>query len=86
MDEHSGHILLSRGGNEDAPRGQTALVVTAVLTGMSIVVVAMRIYTRIGLIKLSGREDWTILVSLVCITVVLFSTLLISLRPLQLPI
>lgn len=68
MDEHSGHILLSRRDNEDTSRGQIALVVTAVLTGISIVVVAMRIYTRIGLIKLSGREDWTILVSLVCIT------------------
>lgn len=69
MDEHLGHILLSRSDNEDASRGQTAMVVTAVLTGISTVIVAMRIYTRIGLIKLSGREDWTILVSLVRITV-----------------
>lgn len=69
MDEHLGHILLSRSDNEGASRGQTATVVTAVLTGISTVIVAMRIYTRIGLIKLSGREDWTILVSLVCITV-----------------
>lgn len=69
MDEHVGHIRLSRSDNEDSSRGQTAMVVTAVLTGISAVIVAMRIYTRIGLIKLSGREDWTILVSLVCITV-----------------
>lgn len=69
MDEHVSHIRLSRSDNEDPSRGQTAMVVTAVLTGISAVIVAMRIYTRIGLIKLSGREDWTILVSLVCITV-----------------
>ncbi|OJJ62062.1 hypothetical protein ASPSYDRAFT_76022 [Aspergillus sydowii CBS 593.65] len=65
MDEHVSHIRLSRSDNEDPSRGQTAMVVTAVLTGISAVIVAMRIYTRIGLIKLSGREDWTILVSLV---------------------
>ncbi|KAL4887597.1 PTH11-like integral membrane protein [Aspergillus karnatakaensis] len=58
------HTLLPRDSDEGASRGQRAMVVTAVLTGISAVIVAMRIYTRVGLIKLSGREDWTILVSL----------------------
>ncbi|KAL4931605.1 PTH11-like integral membrane protein [Aspergillus undulatus] len=65
MDESLGHILLSRSGNDGASRGQAAMVVTAVLTSISILVVAMRMYTRIGLLKLSGREDWTILASMV---------------------
>ncbi|KAL2853622.1 hypothetical protein BJX68DRAFT_265089 [Aspergillus pseudodeflectus] len=58
------HPLLPRNDHGDSSRGQRALVATAVLTGISIVIVAMRLYTRIGLIKLSGREDWTILASL----------------------
>jgi hypothetical protein len=63
------HPLLPRNDHGDSSRGQRALVATAVLTGISIVIVAMRLYTRIGLIKLSGREDWTILASLVCMQV-----------------
>ncbi|KAJ0425605.1 hypothetical protein BJY00DRAFT_308341 [Aspergillus carlsbadensis] len=59
------HLLLPRNDHGDSSRGQRAMVATAVLTGISIVIVAMRLYTRIGLIKLSGREDWTILASLV---------------------
>ncbi|KAL3495295.1 hypothetical protein BJX62DRAFT_196525, partial [Aspergillus germanicus] len=58
------HFLLPRNDHGDSSRGQRAMVATAVLTGISIVIVAMRLYTRIGLIKLSGREDWTILASL----------------------
>lgn len=46
-------------------RGNQALVVTAVLTALSILVVAMRVFARVALIKMMGREDWTILVSLV---------------------
>ncbi|KAL3464295.1 hypothetical protein BJX64DRAFT_298567 [Aspergillus heterothallicus] len=65
MESPSEHLLLPRNDYGDSSRGQRAMIVTAVLTGISIVIVAMRLYTRIGLIKLSGREDWTILVSLV---------------------
>ncbi|KAL5002048.1 hypothetical protein BDV10DRAFT_129807 [Aspergillus recurvatus] len=66
MDEALEHILLLRSqDDEGASRGRTAMVVTTVLTSISIVIVAMRIYTRIGIMKLSGREDWTILASLI---------------------
>ncbi|KAL2810780.1 hypothetical protein BJX63DRAFT_305004 [Aspergillus granulosus] len=65
MNSASEPFLLPRNYHEDSSRGQRAMVVTAVLTGVSIVIVAMRLYTRIALIKLSGREDWTILVSLI---------------------
>ncbi|KAL4776722.1 hypothetical protein BDW60DRAFT_174472 [Aspergillus nidulans var. acristatus] len=59
------HILLPRSqDDEGATRGRTAMVVTAVLTSFSIVIVAMRIYTRVGIMKSSGREDWTILLSM----------------------
>ncbi|KAL5051939.1 hypothetical protein BDW71DRAFT_212992 [Aspergillus fruticulosus] len=65
MDEALEHILLLRSQDEEgASRGRTAMVTTAVLTSISIVIVAMRIYTRLGLMKSSGREDWTILASL----------------------
>ncbi|KAL3470903.1 PTH11-like integral membrane protein [Aspergillus californicus] len=64
-------ILLPRTDDDGASRGQRAMVVTAVLTGLSIMIVAMRLYTRIGLMKLSGREDWTILISLIFATVYL---------------
>lgn len=40
-------------------------MVTTVLTGLAAVVVAMRLYARLGLLKIMGREDWTILVALV---------------------
>lgn len=58
------HTLFRR---EDASvaRGNRALVVTAVLTALSILVVAMRVYARMALIKMMGREDWTIVISLV---------------------
>ncbi|KAL2830779.1 hypothetical protein BDW59DRAFT_14043 [Aspergillus cavernicola] len=65
MDGTLEHILFPRSDDGGASRGHRAMVVTAVLTGISIVIVAMRMYARIGLIKLSGREDWTILCSLV---------------------
>lgn len=58
------HLLYPRADDAEE-RGHRALVVTAVLTALSIVVVAMRLYARAGLIKFMGREDWTILVSLV---------------------
>ncbi|KAL4889459.1 hypothetical protein BDV59DRAFT_118274 [Aspergillus ambiguus] len=57
--------LLPRSSGDGAARGERALVVTAVLTGLAILIVAMRLFARIGLMKFMGREDWTILVSLV---------------------
>ncbi|KAF7596352.1 hypothetical protein BBP40_002096 [Aspergillus hancockii] len=65
MDEVLPHILFHRDGDDGASRGQRALVVTAVLTGTSIVIVGMRMVARVGLLKLIGREDYTILFSLV---------------------
>lgn len=66
LNEALERILLPRSqDDEGASRGRTAMVVTAVLTSFSIVIVAMRIYTRVGIMKSSGREDWTILLSLV---------------------
>ncbi|CAG8274691.1 unnamed protein product [Penicillium olsonii] len=58
--------LVSRDDDNGAARGKRALVVTAVLTAISTVIVAMRLYARLGLMKITGREDWAILISLVC--------------------
>ncbi|GJP94586.1 PTH11-like integral membrane protein [Aspergillus niger] len=65
LDEMMGGMLLPRTTDDGTARGQRALVVTAVLTGLSIVIVAMRMYARVGLMKLTGREDYMILTSLV---------------------
>lgn len=65
LDEMMGSMLLPRTTDDGTARGQRALVVTAVLTAISIVIVAMRMYARIGIMKLTGREDYTILISLV---------------------
>jgi len=59
------HTLVSRDEDNGASRGRRALVVTAVLTAFSTVIVAMRLYARLGLMKITGREDWAILISLV---------------------
>ncbi|KAJ6184423.1 hypothetical protein N7519_005724 [Penicillium mononematosum] len=59
------HALLPREDDNGASHGRRALVVTAVLTTISIVIVAMRFYARLGLMKITGREDWAILISLI---------------------
>ncbi|CAI7652713.1 unnamed protein product [Penicillium glandicola] len=58
------HSLLPREDDNGASRGRRALVVTAVLTAISTAIVAMRLYARLGLMKITGREDWAILISL----------------------
>lgn len=59
-----GHFILSRDEDDGASRGQQAVVVTGVLTGLAILIVAMRLFARIGLMKLRGREDYAIVVAL----------------------
>ncbi|KAI9928347.1 hypothetical protein MW887_002385 [Aspergillus wentii] len=58
-------MILPRTDDDGIDRGQRALVVTAVLTSLAIVVVAMRLYARLGLMKIMGREDGSILIALV---------------------
>ncbi|KAL4947395.1 hypothetical protein BDW69DRAFT_199697 [Aspergillus filifer] len=57
--------LLSREFYGNPPRSEPAIVGAATLIGLSVLAVSMRLYARIGLIKRCGREDWTILASLV---------------------
>ncbi|KAI9045276.1 PTH11-like integral membrane protein [Aspergillus affinis] len=65
MNDDFRHMIFPRDADDGASRGQRALVVTAVLTAIAAVTVAMRFLARIGLMKITGREDWTILLSLV---------------------
>ncbi|KAH8425448.1 uncharacterized protein LDX57_003201 [Aspergillus melleus] len=65
MEDDFRHMIFPRAAGDGAGRGQRALVVTAVLTAIAAVTVAMRFLARIGLMKITGREDWTILLSLV---------------------
>jgi hypothetical protein len=62
--EHVLHELFPREDNGYS-RGRRALVVTAVLTSIAALIVGMRLFARLGLMKVNGREDWAILVSLV---------------------
>jgi len=59
------HELLPRANDDGYERGQRALVVTAVLTGVAIIIVGMRLFARLGLMKITGREDWSVLIALV---------------------
>lgn len=60
------HELLPRASDDGHERGQRALVVTAVLTGFAVLIVGMRLFARMGLVKTTGREDWSVLIALVC--------------------
>lgn len=59
------HELVPRSEGDGHTRGQRAMVVTAVLTGIAALIVALRCYARFGLMKITGREDWAILGALV---------------------
>lgn len=59
------HELLPREEDNGYSRGQRALFVTAVLTSVAALIVGMRLFARVGLMKVTGREDWAILISLV---------------------
>ncbi|KAJ5098313.1 hypothetical protein N7532_005314 [Penicillium argentinense] len=59
------HDLLPRASDDGSERGQRALVVTAVLTGIATLIVGMRLFARLGLMKITGREDWSVLIALV---------------------
>lgn len=62
------HTMFPRQGDVGHTRGQRALVVTAALTIIAATIVGMRLFARAGLMKIMGREDWAILVSLVCLS------------------
>lgn len=66
MDIFAHELLPRTGGDDGYARGKRALVVTAVLTALAAVIVAMRLFARLRLMKSTGREDWAILVSMVC--------------------
>lgn len=58
-----GNKLFPRG--EISDRGRQSLVVTAVLTSLATLAVALRLWARAGMLKIMGPEDWFILVALV---------------------
>lgn len=65
-----GGIIIFPWGDDTTFRGTTALILTAVLTSLASFAVAVRLYVRFGLLKVTGCEDWTILAALVsCIQI-----------------
>jgi len=65
MDGPVNHILPREASAGMSPRGIQALIITVVLTSIAAFFVGLRLFTRVGLVKLMGREDWTILLSMV---------------------
>jgi hypothetical protein len=59
------HEMLPRSEGDGYARGKRAMVVTAVLTSLAAIIVAMRLFARLKLMKATGLEDWSILISLV---------------------
>ncbi|KAJ5397854.1 hypothetical protein N7509_005967 [Penicillium cosmopolitanum] len=59
------HEILPRASDDGHERGQRALVVTAVLTGIAALIVGMRLFARLRLMKITGREDWSVLIALI---------------------
>lgn len=59
------HEMIPRSEDDGYARGKRAMVVTAVLTSIAAVIVAMRLFARLKLMKSTGLEDWSILISLV---------------------
>lgn len=49
----------------DNPRGRQAVEVTAAFTGIAIIVVALRLYTRFFLVRCPGVEDYMIAVAMI---------------------
>jgi hypothetical protein len=43
----------------DESQSDTVIIVSAVLTGLSTVVVLLRLYTRQCILKTAGADDWT---------------------------
>lgn len=79
--EGSLHHFLPRAEDNGYYRGKRAMVVTAVLTTLAAVTVAMRLFARIRLVKNTGREDWSILFALVCLCPVMRMMFLTRLHP-----
>ncbi|KAJ5194840.1 uncharacterized protein N7498_008278 [Penicillium cinerascens] len=64
------HEMFPRSGDDGRAddgydRGRRALVVTASLTSLAAVIVSLRLFARLKLMKATGTEDWLILASLV---------------------
>ncbi|KAJ5123117.1 hypothetical protein N7448_009214 [Penicillium atrosanguineum] len=59
------HEMIPRSEDDGYAQGKRAMVVTAVLTSIAAVIVAMRLFARLKLMKSTGLEDWSILISLV---------------------
>lgn len=57
--------IFPRGDETGASRGRAAVIITGVLTALAALTVAVRLYTRAGLLKSTGREDWLILGAMV---------------------
>lgn len=51
--------------SSDNPRGRRAIDVSAAFTGIAVVLVALRLYTRFFLIRCPGAEDYMITVAMV---------------------
>lgn len=52
-------------GMNGNPRGEQAVSVSAAFTGIAVVIVALRLYTRMFLVRCLGPEDYGIVLAVV---------------------
>jgi hypothetical protein len=48
------------------PRGEQAVNVSSAFTGIALVIVALRIYTRFFIVRYAGVEDYMIIAAMAC--------------------
>jgi hypothetical protein len=48
------------------PRGELAINVSSAFTGIALVVVVLRLYTRFFLVRYAGIEDYMIIAAMLC--------------------
>jgi hypothetical protein len=51
-------------GLHDNPRGRQAIEISSVFTGLAVIVVALRLYTRFCIIRCAGIEDFGTLLAM----------------------
>lgn len=52
----------------DHNRGGEILAICGTLVGLSLVIVLLRIWVRVRIVKQVGADDWTIIAAMVCLT------------------
>lgn len=53
---------------DDNPRGRQAIDVSSAFTGIALITVLLRLYTRFFLVRCAGVEDYMVTLAMVCVS------------------